>query len=307
MKPVLMKLAVVLGGIGFLLYNSAFVVFQTQQALVLQFGEIVRVVRAPGLNFMVPFIQSVYFFDNRLLDFRTQAGEFITHNRKTEVEERVVIDAFVRYRITDPVQFYQAVKTEANLASRLNSIVLSNMRKTLANHSLTDLLSSERNTIMGKIRDQVNRQANVVKVEVEGEKSEVGARGQGFGIEVVDLRIVGADLPADISQSTYERMRQNFTKEALRFRAEGEERALEITSNAERQRTEILANARKKSETIRGEGDGKAAEIYANAFNQDPKFFQFYRSMQAYRTTLSGADTTLILSPNSEFLKAMKP
>jgi membrane protease subunit HflC len=307
MKPVFIKLAVVLGSIGFLLYSSAFVVFQTQQALVIQFGEIVRVIRDPGLAFKLPFVQNVVFFDNRLLDFRTQAGEFITHNRKTDVEERVVIDAFVRYRITDPVQFYQAVKTEANLASRLNSIVLANMRKVMANYSLSDLLSDKRAEVMVEILKQVNRQANVIRVEKEGEVSEVGARGKGFGIEVVDLRMVRADLPADISQSTYERMRQNFTKEALRFRAEGEQKALETTSSADRERTEILANARKTSEIIRGKGDGEAAEIYAGAFNQDPKFFEFYRSMQAYRKTLTGDSTTIILSPDSAFLKQLNP
>jgi len=305
MKTVFIKLAFVLGGALFLLYNSAFVVFQTQQALVLQFGEIVRVIREPGLAFKMPFVQSVYFFDNRLLDFRTQAGEFIAHNQKTDVDERVVIDAFVRYRITDPVQFYQAVKTEANLASRLNSIVLANMRKVLANHSLSDLLSEKRADIMANIRKQVNRQANIVRVEKAGETSKVGARGKGFGIEVVDLRVVRAELPADISQSTYERMRQNFTKEALRFRAEGEQKALETTSSAERERTEILAKARKEAETIRGKGDGEAAEIYADAFNQDPQFFQFYRSMQAYRKTLTGDTTTIILSPDSAFLKEL--
>ena len=308
MKPIFLKLLIGAGVALVLLYQSTFVVFQTQQALVVQFGEIVRVIREPGLNFKIPFVQNVLTFDNRLLDFRTRAGEFITYNREIDVEERVVIDGFVRYKITNPVQFYQAVKTEANLASRLNSIVLANMRKTLAKYSLSDLLSDKRAEIMKVIQGQVNEQANIARVAAaEGVEEKVGAHGSGFGIEVVDLRIVRADLPNDISQATYERMRQNFTKEALRFRAEGEEKALEITSSADREKVEILAVAKKKAEIIRGEGDGEAANIYANAFKRDAKFFQFYRSMQAYRKTLGGNSTTIIMSPDSEFLKELNP
>ena len=213
MKPIFVKLLIGVGAALVLLYQSTFVVFQTQQALVVQFGEIVRVIREPGLNFKIPFVQNVLTFDNRLLDFPTRAGEFITYNREIDVEERVVIDGFVRYKITNPVQFYQAVKNEANLASRLNSIVLANMRKTLAKYSLSDLLSDKRAEIMEVIRKQVNDQSNIARVaSAEGVEEKVGAHGSGFGIEVVDLRIVRADLPADISQSTYERMRQNFTR-----------------------------------------------------------------------------------------------
>lgn len=303
MKPIFIKLAIFIGGGLILLSNAVFVVTQAQQALVLQFGEIVRVVREPGLSFKIPFVQTLEYYDNRLLDFRTEPTEFITSNRETDVEERVVIDAFVRYRITNPVQFYQAVRNETNLASRLNSIVLANMRKIMANYSLSDLLSDKRSGIMKQIRDQVNMQANIMRID--GAEAKVGDHGKGFGIKVVDLRIVRADLPSDISQSTYERMRQNFTKEAMRFRAEGEERALTTTSAADRERTEILANAHRKAETIRGEGDGEAAKIYADAFNQDPKFFEFYRSMQAYRKAFAPGDTTLILSPGSAFLKEM--
>jgi membrane protease subunit HflC len=296
-----------LGGIAgafalFLLFSSAYVVNQVQQALILQFGEITRVVREPGLYFKLPFVQNVVFFDRRLLDFEAPPAEFITRNRKDDVEERVVIDAFLRFRITDPIQFYQAVKNEANLRSRLNSIVTSSMRRTLANYSLSDLLSDERAKIMQEIQRQVNRQAMAGPIEA----GETVGQG-GFGIEVVDVRIMRADLPADISQSTYERMRKNFTKEAQRFRAEGEEKAIEIRSNAERERTEILANARKEAETIRGEGDGEAAGTYGDAMGRDPSFFSFYRSMQAYRRTLTKEDTTVILSPGSEFLSEMNP
>lgn len=303
MKPLYVKVGAVAVVLLVLITQSMFVVFQTQQALVLQFGEIVRVVREPGLNVKMPFIQSVQMFDKRLLEYRTQPTEFITKNRTTDVEERVVIDAFVRYRIVDPVQFFQAVRNEANLENRLGSIMLANMRKTMANYSLSDLLSERRGEIMAAIRKQLNAQANNAAVKGEGGRIGQANLGRGFGIEIVDLRIMRADLPGDISQATYERMRQNFTKEAKKFRAEGEEAALEITSNADRERTEIIAGAKGKAETIRGEGDAEAAKIYANAYNKDPKFFEFYRAMQAYRTTLDPKETTIILSPDNNFMK----
>lgn len=284
-----------------ILNTTLFVVPQASQALILQFGEIVRVVDKPGLQAKIPLIQSVVRFDKRILEFEAQPAEFITRNREMDVDERVVIDAFVRYRITDPVQFYKSVKTEANLNSRLNSIVLSSMRRVLSGHSLGDLLSKERGPIMQEIKVNVNAQAKGVAV-VPGQRS-----SQGFGVEVVDLRIVRADLPSDISQSTYERMRKNFTKEAQRFRAEGEQQATQTRAAAERERTELLADARKQSETIRGEGDGAAAKIYAEAFGRDPEFFKFYRSMQAYRETLTKDDTSVVLTPESGFLDEMKP
>jgi membrane protease subunit HflC len=310
MSSVLTRIGLAALAIVILLYSSAFVVVQTQQALVLQFGEIIRVIKEPGLYFKIPFVQNVIFFDRRLLDFRAAPAEFISKNRATDVEERVVIDAFVKYRITDPVLFYQAVRTEENLTNRLNSIVVANMRKTLANHSLNDLLSEGRTAIMKQIREQVNRQATRGEM-ADREAGDTGVentrrRGQGFGIEVVDVRIMRADLPADISQATYERMRKNFTKEAQRFRAEGEERALEIRSKADRERVELIAQAQKKSQTIRGKGDGEAARITAAAFGRDPSFYQFYRSMQAYRATLSKYDTTMVLAPNRGFLKELE-
>jgi membrane protease subunit HflC len=303
MKPLYIKFSVAAFALLVLAYQSAFMVLQTQQTLVLQLGEIVRVVRAPGLNFKMPFVQNVIYFDNRLLEYHTRPTEYITKNRKNDVEERVLIDAFVRYRITDPVQFFRAVRNEANLKARLGTIMVANMRKTIANYSLVDLLSDKRRGIMLAIQKEVNAQANNEAVTAEEGVIGAGALGRGFGIKIVDLRLVRADLPPDISQATYERMRQNFTKEAKKFRAEGEEKALEITSTANRERTEIIAEAKKKAETIRGEGDGEAARIYANAFNKDPGFFSFYRSMQAYRKTLNPDETTVILSPNSEFLK----
>jgi membrane protease subunit HflC len=298
-----------IGALAFFVLLSAtfFIVPQTKQAIVVQFGQIVNVVKTPGLQARVPFIQNVIFFDKRVLGFPTQSAEFITRDVEAGIDERVVIDAFVRYRITDPVRFYQAVKTEENLNSRLSSIVVSTMRRVLASHSLNDLLSAERGTIMQQIRTAVNAQARNDRANEAAAAATGAAPRGGFGIEIVDVRIIRADLPSDISQSTYERMRKNFTKEAQRFRAEGEQQAIETRSTADRERTELLATARKQSEIIRGEGDGEAARIYADAFNRDPEFYRFYRSMQAYRHAISKDDTTLVMSPDSGFLQEMTP
>lgn len=301
MNAKIMTLGFVVLGLLLLLNATLFIVPQTQQALVLQFGEIRRVIKEPGLNYKIPFVQNAIFFDKRILDFQAQPAEFITRNPDIDVEERVVIDAFVRYRITDPAQFFKAVRNEENLNSRLNSIVLSSMRRVLANYSLNDLLSDRRGRVMEQIQRNVNLQAQT------GGEEQKARRGEGFGIEVVDLRIMRADLPSDISQSTYERMRKNFTKEAQRFRAEGDQQAVGIRAGADRERTEILAEARKKAEILRGEGDGAAAKIYAASFGKDPQFFKFYRSMQAYRNTLTAEDTNMVLTPESEFLNEMNP
>ncbi|MEJ0009113.1 MAG: protease modulator HflC [Alphaproteobacteria bacterium] len=289
--------AVALLAVLILVSNVFFIVPQTSQAIVVQFGRIVRVISGPGLYARVPFIQSVSYFDRRILGFDAQPAEFITHDPAAGIDERVVIDAFVRYRITDPVKFYQAFKTEGNADSRMGSIVLSAMRRVLGGRSLSDLLSAGREPIMERIKGEVNDVA-------KGEKS-TAQNSPAFGIEVVDVRIMRADLPADISQSTYERMRKNFTKEAQLFRAEGDEQATETRASADREKIEILSEARKQSETIRGEGDGEAAQIYAAAFGKDPDFYRFYRSMQAYRRTLSKDDTTMVLTPDSGFLKEM--
>jgi membrane protease subunit HflC len=306
-KGLIIKLSIAGAVIAVLTLSSLFIVPQTSQALVLQFGQIKRVVKQPGLHVKVPFVQELMMFDKRILEFEAQPAEFITKNRETDVDERVVIDAFVRYRIIDPVQFYQSVKNEANLNSRLNSVVLSSMRRVLAAHSLNDLLSNKRGDIMKQIKANVNAQAAAATgVAARENTAGAGRNVQGFGVEVVDLRIVRADLPSDISQSTYERMRKNFTKEAQRFRAEGDEQATLIRAKAERERTEILADAKNQSETIRGEGDAIATKTYAEAFGRDPEFFKFYRAMQAYRTTLSKDDTTIVISPDDGFLGQMK-
>lgn len=307
MQMILFKLGIGMLALLVLVMSSLFIVPQTGQALVLQFGEIKRVERKPGLHIKVPFIQDLMMFDKRILEFETRPAEFITKNRETDVQERVVIDAFVRYRILDPVQFYQSVKSEESLNSRLSSIVLSSMRSVLAGHSLSDLLSTRRDDIMKQIKANVNAQVSAAPgVEARQNSGNGGKNVQGFGVQVVDVRIVRADLPAEISQSTYERMRKNFTKEAQRFRAEGEEQATETRASAERERTELLANARRDAEIIRGEGDAIATKTYAEAFGRDPEFFKFYRAMQAYRATLNKDDTTIVMSPDDGFLGQLK-
>lgn len=309
MSPSMLKLSLAILAVLILVTNTLFIVPQAEQAIVTQFGQVVRVVDKPGLWARVPFIQSVNFFDRRILDFTTQPAEFITRDPVAGIDERVVIDAFVRWRITDPVKFFQAVKTEANLTSRLNSIVLSTMRRTLGDHSLSDLLSDQRAKIMAQIRDEVNAQTRSVRTGtvLTAEQKISDKRKPGFGIEVVDVRIMRADLPLDISEATYERMRKNFTKEAQLFRAQGDEQATKTRASADRQKIEILAEARKQSETIRGEGDGEAAKIYAAAFGRDPEFFRFYRSMQAYKKALSKDDTTFVLGPDNAFLHELDP
>jgi modulator of FtsH protease HflC len=307
MQTTIIKMGIAGATLLVLVMSSLFIVPQTGQALVLQFGEIKRVVKSPGLHIKLPFIQDLMLFDKRILEFETKPAEFISRNRQTNVDERVVIDAFVRYRIIDPVQFYQSVKNEANLNNRLTSVVLSSMRRVLAAHSLSDLLSKSRGDIMQQIKTNVNAQAPATPGVVARENSSGQTKNvAGFGVEVVDVRIVRAELPADISQSTYERMRKNFTKEAQRFRAEGEEQATEIRATAERERTELLADARKKAEITRGEGDAIATKTYGEAFGRDPEFFKFYRAMQAYRTTISKDDTTIVMSPDDGFLSEFK-
>jgi len=288
--------AVVLFVSVLLLLNSAFIVEQNEQALVLQLGKPERVEKNPGLKFKVPFIQNVEYYDKRLLDFDAESKEVIASDQK-----RLIVDAFVRYRITDPLRFKQAVADERTMRSRLNSILESSLRQALGNVPLSAVISGKRSELMQEIRHLVNEQAMGAKIEGAGEDTT-----GGFGIEVVDVRIKRADLPLSNSEGIYKRMQTERTKEANQFRAQGAEDAQKIRSQADMERTVLLADARKKAEILRGEGDGIATKIFAESFGQDQDFFQFYRSLQAYRKTLSLKDTTLVMSPDNEFLKYME-
>ncbi len=281
----------------FILLNSAFIVNQTEQALVLQFGKPVRVIQEAGLNFKTPFVQNVEYYDKRLLDFDANPNEVIASDQK-----RLIVDAFVRYRITDPLRFKQTVGNETTMRSRLNSILESSLRQVLGSVPLSDVLSEKRAEIMSDIRDLVNLQAMGAKAEGDTNNSTKG----GFGIEVVDVRIKRADLPPANSEGIYKRMQTEREREAKEFRARGSEDAQKIRSQADKERTIILAEAKKKSEITRGEGDGTATKIFADSFGRDQDFFQFYRSMQAYKKTLSSKDTTILMSPDNAFLQFME-
>jgi membrane protease subunit HflC len=286
--------------------GSTFIVAEAEQALVLQFGEIKRVERTPGLKFKWPMIQEVQRFDKRLLDFRAEPRELITKD-----SERILVDAFARYRIVNPVQYYVAVRNEQTMQSRLGAILESSVRQIIASVPLKAVLAEDRAGLMKTIRDNVNAQVRgVVKTqknedgtEIEPAAGAAAAPKGGFGIEVVDVRIMRSDLPAENSEAIYNRMRTEREREAREFRARGAEEAVVIRSEADRQRVVLIAEAQKKAEILRGEGDAEAARVYNNAIGQDPRFFELWRSLQAYRESLRSENTTVVLSPGNGFLK----
>jgi modulator of FtsH protease HflC len=260
--------------------GTFFTVDQTQQALVLQFGEVRRVVRDPGLHLKRPLFENVIYTDNRVLDFEPPAEEVTASDAK-----RLVVDAFARFRIVDPLAFYRTLGSEQAARSRLGSTISGSLRRALGGVTLASVLSEERDRIMKQITEEVAGQA------------------KSFGIEVLDVRIRRADLPEENSQAIYARMQSEREREAREFRAQGAEFAQRIRSAAERERTIIIAEGQRKAQILRGQGDGESVKIYADAFGKDADFFAFYRSLQAYRESLAGHDTTLLLSPDSEFFR----
>ncbi|WP_069440961.1 protease modulator HflC [Methyloceanibacter superfactus] len=261
-------------------YLTLFTVYQTQQALVLEFGKPKRLVTTPGLNYKIPFIQNVSFFDKRLLDLDSAPQEVIASDQK-----RLVVDAFARWRITDPLLFYQAVGDERVARSRLGFFLEASLRRVLGAASFEAVVRDERHALMQRITDQVNAQA------------------KALGITVVDVRIKRADLPEANSLAIYRRMQTERQREAAEIRAQGEEASRRIRGTADRQVTVLKANATGESERIRGQGDAEKNSVFAAAFGQDPDFFAFYRSMQAYQGALKAGDTRLLLSPNSQFFQ----
>ena len=266
--------------IGLVVYLSLFTVKEINQAIVLQFGDPKKIITTAGLQFKIPFIQNVVYLDRRILSLDPPPAEVIASDQK-----RLIVDAYARFKIVDPLKFYISVGDERVARSRLATIINSRIRSVLGKQSLATLLSEERSTQMSIIQEGVN---------VEAEK---------FGITIIDVRIKRADLPQANSEAIYKRMQTEREREAKEFRARGAEMAVTITSTADRKVTVILANAQKQSEIMKGEGDGIRNKIFADAFGQDPEFFSFYRAMQAYETALIGGDTTLILSPDSDFFK----
>jgi len=270
----------VIAVIGFAIYLSLFVVKEINQAIVLQFGDPKKVIVEPGLQVKIPFIQNVVFLDRRILNLDAPPEEVIASDQK-----RLIVDAYARFKIVDPLKFYISVGDERVARSRLSTIINSRIRSVLGKQSLATLLSEDRTKQMAIIQEGVNTEA------------------LNFGIEIIDVRIKRADLPQANSEAIYKRMQTEREREAKEFRAKGAEMAVTITSTADKEVTVLLANAKKQSEIMKGEGDGQRNKIFANAFGKDPEFFAFYRAMQAYEKALIGGDTSLILSPDSDFFK----
>ena len=265
---------------GFAVYLSLFTVKEINQAIVLQFGDPKRVIAEPGLKVKIPFIQNVVFIDRRILSLDPAPEEVIASDQK-----RLIVDAYARFKIVDPLKFYVSVGDERVARSRLATIINSRLRSVLGTQNLATLLSEDRAKQMAIIQEDVNTEA------------------EKFGIEIIDVRIKRADLPQANSEAIYKRMQTEREREAKEFRARGAEMAVTITSTADKEVTVLLANAKKQSEIMKGEGDGQRNKIFAQAFGKDPEFFSFYRAMQAYEKALIGGDTSLILSPDSDFFK----
>jgi modulator of FtsH protease HflC len=281
---VLIIIAIILG------YSTLFTVSQTQQALVVRLGKPVRVITEPGLNVKVPFVDSVIYIDKRILNIESPAQEVTLSSQDKSsataelVGERLVVDAFARYRITAPLKYYQTVGVsgaDAQLTILLNAA----LRRVLGAATLTDVVRDRRDELMVKMREQIGRDA------------------QPYGIEVIDVRIRRADLPPKNSQAVYQRMQTERQREAAEFRAQGSQKSQEIRAKADRDVTVLLAEANSRAEQIRGQGDGERNRIFADAYNRDQDFFSFYRSMQAYDKSMQRGDTRLVLKPDTDFFR----
>jgi membrane protease subunit HflC len=282
-----MRLNFVGGVIAFLIlvalvlaYSTLFTVYQTRQAIVVRFGQPVRVVTEPGLNFKWPLIDGVIHIDNRILDIESPAQEVIASDQK-----RLVVDAFARYKVTKPLLFYQTVGSVEGGNARLLTLLNSALRRVLGESTLTQVVRDQREQLMARVREQLENEA------------------QAFGIAVVDVRIRRADLPEQNSQAVYQRMQTERQQEAAQIRAQGSQRSSEIRARADRDVTVLIADATSKSEQVRGEGDAERNRIFAEAYGKDVDFFAFYRAMQAYEAGLRHTDTRMVLKPDSDFFR----
>ncbi|MBL0929586.1 MAG: protease modulator HflC [Alphaproteobacteria bacterium] len=276
----LAAIAIVLGGLAILASSAFFTVGQAQQALVLQFGAPVRVVQEPGLQVKIPFVQNVLYFEKRLLDFDDTPREIVMGD-----QARIVVDVFARYRIRDPLMFFTAARNEAGMRQRLANAVQSNLQNTFGSAPLGALFNERRAALMRQI--------------TEGVVSET----RSFGIDVVDVRIMRADLPTDNSNAIFARMQTERVREATSERAQGAESAQRIRAEADRERTVVLADAQRDAAITRAKGDEEAADIYAKTYGANPEFFAFWRSLEAYRKSLSESNSTIVLSPDSDFFR----
>jgi len=260
--------------------SSFFTVDQRQQVLILQFGEPIRVIDTPGIKFKMPFIQNAIFFEKRIIDLSLPEQEVIASDQK-----RLIINAFTKFQITDPLKFYTTVGGSYGLSNKLSGILDSSLRQVIGEVTLNELLTENRGDIMKKIKDAV------------GSSSEI------FGIKIIDVRIMRADLPKENSDAIFARMQTEREKEAREIRAKGAEEADKIRAEANKQKTIIIAEAKKNSDIVRGNGESDSNRIYANSFGKDPEFADFYRSMSAYKTAFSNDKTKMIISPDSDFFK----
>ena len=274
----------ILGVLGIVAYGSLFTVDQTQQALVIQFGEPKRTIQEPGLNFKLPFIQDVVYYEKRVLSLIPQdAEEVILSDQK-----RLQVDAYARYQIQDPLLFFQTVRNELGARGRLEAIIDSSVRRALGRETLGSILTGQRNDITRSIGDEVNQSVS------------------SLGIKIIDVRLRRADYPEATSQNIFNRMKSEREREAKEFRATGEEEAQKIRADAEKTRTVIISEAKREAQETRGAGDSKAIRIYADSFGQDAEFFAFYRSMEAYRNSMTDSDTSMVISPTSSFFRFFK-
>ena len=280
MRNFLAAVLVLLGVAAAAAYMSAFIVHQNEQAIVLRFGEPRHIIKTPGLYWKLPAVETVEYFDKRILDLDSQPQEITASDQK-----RIVVDAFTRYRISDPLKFFQSLRNEARVRQAMGPVVDSSLRRVLGAATFQDLVRDKREELMKRIAKQVNDE------------------GREFGIEVVDVRIKRADLPEQNQKSVYQRMRAEREREAAEWRAEGGAAANRIKATADRESTVIRAEATRKGELVRGEGDAERNRTFADAFGRDPEFFAFYRSMQAYEQGMKAGDTRLLLSPDSEFFR----
>jgi len=283
MSPKIVITIIVVAVAVLVVWLAAFTIDETQQAIITQLGEYVRTIQEPGLHFKLPLVQTEHKFEDRVLEYDAAAAKIITQDKK-----HLVIDNYARWRIIDPLVFYNRVRNEAGAQARLDDIVFSEIREELARHDLTDIISKDREQIMDYVQTQCDEKAH------------------DYGIEVIDVRIKRADLPSEVAQSVYDRMKAERRRIAMEYRSEGEEEAVKIRASADKDKTILLAESRRLAEKLRGDGDANAISIYAAAFEKDPEFYGFIRTLEAYEKSLT-KETTLVLPSDSEFFKYLSP
>lgn len=274
------KILIIATIVMILFSGSIFTLDQRQQVLILQFGEPIRVIKTPGIKFKLPLLQDAIFFDKRIIDLDISDQEVIASDQK-----RLIINAFAKYKIVDPLKFYTTVNNTYGLASKLSGILDSSLRQVIGEATLSEMLTEDRSNIMDKIKDVVSQESEI------------------FGVEIVDVRIMRADLPKENSDAIFARMQTEREKEAREIRANGAEQADKIRAEADKQKTILLAEAKKKADLARGNGEAEAIKIYANSYGKDPEFADFYRSMNAYKEALKSENTKMVISPDSDFFK----